>query len=72
MNNAIANDPLRTEAEAAEYLGLKPSTLQIWRCTGRYSVPYIKVGRLVRYRQSAIDAFVIARTRTFDTATEGM
>ena len=57
------NDPLRTEAEAAEALGVKPTTLQIWRCTKRYPLPYIKVGRLVRYRQSALDAFLASRTQ---------
>lgn len=57
------DDPLRTEKEAAEFLGVKPATLQIWRCTGRYPLPYIKIGRLVRCRQSALDAFLTQRTQ---------
>lgn len=63
MNIQIAPDPLRTEAESALFLGVKPTTLQIWRCTKRYPLPFIKVGRLVRYRQSALDAFLTARTQ---------
>lgn len=51
------------ENEAAAYLGVKPTTLQIWRSTNRYPLPYIKVGRLVRYRLSDLDAFLTQRTR---------
>lgn len=42
-------DPLLTEQQAAEVLGVKPGTLQVWRCTRRYGLPFVKVGRLVRY-----------------------
>lgn len=51
-----------TSQEAAEYLGIAATTLAIWRCTNRYQLPYIKVGRLVRYRPSDLDAFMAART----------
>ena len=54
---------LRDEAFAARYIGVKPGTLQVWRSTKRYDLPYIKVGRLVRYRQSALDAFLTSRTQ---------
>jgi hypothetical protein len=63
LNHLATFDPLRTEVEAAEALGVKPTTLQIWRCTKRYPLAYIKVGRLVRYRQSALDAFLTSRTQ---------
>ncbi len=55
-------DPQLPEAEAAEYLGVKPNTLAVWRTTGRYSLPYVKVGRLVRYRKSDLDRFIASRT----------
>ncbi|MBK8306166.1 MAG: helix-turn-helix domain-containing protein [Gammaproteobacteria bacterium] len=55
-------DPLINEAEAAQALGVKPGTLQVWRSTKRYRLEYIKVGRSVRYRRSAIDAFLRSRT----------
>lgn len=54
---------LRDEVFAARYIGVKPGTLQVWRSTKRYDLPYIKVGRLVRYRQSALDAFLTSRTQ---------
>lgn len=62
MNDQSNRDPLLTEAQAAELLGVEPQTLQAWRCTRRYALPYVKVGRLVRYRASAIEAFLQART----------
>jgi len=58
----MPTDPLLTETQAAEILGVKPTTLQVWRSTRRYQLPYIKAGRLVRYRQSAVEAFISSRT----------
>ena len=62
MLNQNVNDPLRNEVESAQFLGVKPTTLQVWRCNKRYALAYIKSGRLVRYRRSAIEAFLEART----------
>lgn len=56
---------LLTNEEAACYIGVTPGTLEVWRCTKRYEIPYIKVGRLVRYRPAALDKFLTARTVTF-------
>ena len=53
---------LLTEAEAADYLGVEPQTLCAWRCTRRYNLPFIKVGRLVRYRPEDVEAFLEERT----------
>ncbi len=55
-------DPLFNPIAAAEYLGVSADTLAVWRCTGRYNIPFIKVGRLVKYRKSALDAFLDRRT----------
>ena len=55
---------LLTREEAAEYLGIKPGTLSVWACTGRYPIPVIKVGRAVRYDRKALDVFLAARTVT--------
>jgi excisionase family DNA binding protein len=60
--NIHHSDQLLTNDQAAEYLGITPRTLEIWRCTKRYPIPFIKVGRLVRYRKSALDAFHVSRT----------
>ena len=49
---------LLTRREAAAYLGVSEQTLAIWKCTGRYNLPYIKIGRLVKYKKSDLDAFI--------------
>ena len=53
---------LLTEAEAADYLSVEPQTLCAWRCTRRYNLRFIKVGRLVRYRFEDLEAFLAERT----------
>lgn len=59
-----AEDPLFDEIEAAAYLNIKPGTLANWRCTGRYALAFVRIGRTIRYRKSALDAFRDARTVT--------
>lgn len=49
------------EQQAAEVLGVKPATLQVWRSAKRYPLAYVKVGRSVRYRLSALQAFLDSR-----------
>jgi predicted DNA-binding transcriptional regulator AlpA len=56
-----SNSDLLTEAEAAEFLGLEPKTLAVWRSTKRYPLCYVKVGRLVRYCRSDLLAFLESR-----------
>jgi len=33
--------------DAADYISVKPQTLSVWATTGRYSLPFVKVGRKV-------------------------
>ncbi len=56
-------DPLFTPTQTAEYIGVTERTLAVWRCTGRYCIPFVKVGRLVKYRKSALDNFLDHRTQ---------
>lgn len=60
----LANDRLVSNAEAAGILGVTPGTLDVWRCTGRVPLAYVKVGRSVKYRLSELQRFVEARTVT--------
>jgi excisionase family DNA binding protein len=48
---------LDTES-AAEYLGLKGHTLEVWRSTGRYDLPFVRLGRRIKYRRADLDAFL--------------
>lgn len=57
------NLELLSTAQAASYLGVTPHTLEVWRCVGRYGLPFIKIGRLVRYRKTDLDAFLTSQTR---------
>lgn len=50
-------DFLVNQKSAAERLGLSVRTLEKWRCTGDGS-QYIKMGRLVRYRESDLNSFI--------------
>ena len=60
--NATTRPKLLTEAEAADYLSVEPQTLCAWRCTRRYNLRFIKVGRLVRYRLEDLEQFLVSRT----------
>lgn len=51
------------EREAARILDNSPGTLSVWRSTGRYNLPFIKIGRNVRYRRSDLIAWLEKRTR---------
>lgn len=55
---------LFTPKEAARYMRLSPGTLAVWRCTKRYPLNFVKVGRAVRYAKSDLDAFLIQRLIT--------
>jgi excisionase family DNA binding protein len=54
---------LLDEREAAKHLEVSDGTLSVWRSTGRYKLPFIKIGRKVRYRRSDLDAWLESRTR---------
>jgi predicted DNA-binding transcriptional regulator AlpA len=53
---------LLTEKEAAQLLGLQPSTLRRWRSTGQPGQPeFVKIaGRAIRYRMSNLAAYIEA------------
>ena len=55
--NASDHARLITEHEAAEPLTLSIKTLRNWRLSG-YGPPHLKIGRLVRYRQSDLIAWL--------------
>jgi predicted DNA-binding transcriptional regulator AlpA len=54
---------LLDEKEAARFLDNSPGTLSVWRSTGRYNLPFIKIGRNVRYRRADLIAWLEKRTR---------
>ena len=54
---------LLDEREAARHLRLTGGTLSVWRSTGRYQLPFIKIGSKVRYRRADLDVWLASRTR---------
>ncbi len=49
--------------DAARYLSehgvpIKPETLARWASTGRYRLPYYKLGRIVSYKVADLDALI--------------
>jgi excisionase family DNA binding protein len=63
---AILEKPteLLNTSAAAKYLGLEPQTLSTWRCLGRYGLPFIRVGRCIKYRRSDLDKWLESRSET--------
>jgi len=49
---------LLNRKQAAEFLGVREATLAHWKCTGRYNLPAVKIGRLVKYRVSDLEQFI--------------
>jgi len=56
------DERLLTREEAAAILGVRPQTLAVWASAQRYDLPFIKVGRCVRYRMRDLQAFIDRRT----------
>ena len=52
------NTTLLTPKKAAEVLGVAIGTLAVWRCTARYPLPFVKIGRRVMYREQDINNFI--------------
>jgi excisionase family DNA binding protein len=57
----MSSDELLTAVQAAEYLGIRSSTLRHWICDGK--IEFVKYGNgLVRLKRSVLDRFVTSCT----------
>ncbi len=52
------SETLFTRKQAADFLKCKPNTLAEWKCTKRYSLPCVKIGKNVRYKLSDLLKFI--------------
>lgn len=68
--NDIDRERLLTELQVAERQGRAVKTLQNQRVTGD-GIPFVKLGRSVRYRLSDVEAWEAARVRTSTSDTGG-
>lgn len=63
QTNDVSNgSDLLDEAKLAAKLYVSRATLQSWRYAGK-GPRYIKIGRLIRYRNADVDAYLKAQTR---------
>ena len=63
MSTAIDALPdLLTDEQATEFLQVAPGTLAVWRATKRHGLPYLKLGRSVRYRKADLEKWLQSRT----------
>lgn len=53
---------LLTPDETSELLGVTAHTLSVWRCTGRYKLPFVKVGRSVMYKPADVEKWIEKNT----------
>ena len=53
-----ATSNLLTTEEAADYLKLKPNTLERWRSQYPNRLPFVKIGRTVKYRLEDLQAYI--------------
>jgi excisionase family DNA binding protein len=62
LNKRNPERELLNVEQAAFFIGVTSHTLDVWRCTKRHSIPYLKVGRLVKYRKSDLESWLTSRT----------
>ena len=60
---------LLNETDTAKALNVKPACLRRWRREGR-GLPFVRVGRLVRYDPRAISEFILAHTQDVTAGCE--
>jgi len=55
---SFTDDVLATTEEAATLIKINAATLQKWRSTGENNIPFVKIGRSVRYRVTDLRDYV--------------
>lgn len=51
-----------TPEQTSTILNTSVNTLSVWRSTGRYNLPYVKLSRRVAYPLSSVSEFLLKRT----------
>lgn len=62
MSTVVPHDPLLDAEQAAAYLGLQPDTVRLWARQRR--LPAIKLGKLWKFRESALRAWIEQQERS--------
>ncbi len=53
----VLSERLLTPSEVADRLAIAEHTLAVWRVDRRH-LPFIKIGRMVRYSEDEVEAFI--------------
>jgi excisionase family DNA binding protein len=61
MESTTVKPRLLNTAEAARYLGVSAGTLVAWRFHSRYRLPYVRIGRNIRYQEADLIAWLEQR-----------
>ncbi len=61
LSGGLSQKDNLTPTEAGEAIGIKTSTLAVWRSQG-IGPAYSKCGRLIRYRRQDLEGFLESRT----------
>ena len=64
MSATIERSELLTREQAAKFIGVSKGTLNVWSSTGRYGLPFIKVGRLCKYRVADLERWLASREQS--------
>jgi predicted DNA-binding transcriptional regulator AlpA len=58
----VARQKWSARCSPSKRLSVTRGTLAGWRCTKRYDLPFVKIGRVIRYRESDIQNFLEQHT----------
>ncbi len=60
---SLYDDLIITTEEAAKLISTPAKSLSKWRSTGEHNIPYIKIGRNVRYRTADLRKWIEAHVQ---------
>ncbi len=73
LNIIQASNGLLNTKQASDFLGVNDKSLANSRYTGTgIQIPYIKMGKIVRYRQSDLEAYIENNTLTHTGDAKGL
>lgn len=62
-SNLMTQAKLLSTKEAAAFIGVEEQSLRRWRMNGIVKIPFIRLGRLVRYSMKDLEAYIEKNTR---------
>jgi predicted site-specific integrase-resolvase len=55
---SVDTDMLINTEKAAELLSIPAATLTKWRSTGQVKIPFVRIGRQIKYRTTDLKLFI--------------